>query len=108
MSWSHERIEQLEQDVAALRNSMNGAYKERNHLVAYLSRQYPSHLALHPAEDTAWEKDWRFIVFVNAPSGQMSWHIHNSDLPMFQHLTIADNVWDGHTREEKYERLAKL
>jgi len=45
----------------------------------------------------------------DGPTGQMTWHIHDSELPMFDHLGRASvNTWDGHTTEEKYERLAEL
>lgn len=42
---------------------------------------------------------------------QLTWHIHNTDRPMFDHLsyiTPEDYWWDGHTTEEKYRRLRFL
>jgi hypothetical protein len=69
---------------------------------------FPSWLERHPEEED-WEDDWRWTVFVAPPSGQMTWHIHDSELEMFDHLTrIPEHSWDGHTTEEKYERLAAL
>ncbi len=87
----------------------NGAYAERNKLVAALSKLFPSSLERHPESDTAWEDDWRWIVFVDLPTGQASWHIHDSELAMFDHLPRNEGrVWDGHTTEQKYARLADL
>lgn len=83
-------------------------YSERNKLVAFLTRIYPAHLADHPASDASWEDEWRTIVFVDSPAGQLSWHIHVSDAPLFAHLARGMNNWDGHTTEEKYERLAAI
>ena len=39
---------------------------------------------------------------------QVSWYIHYSELPLFDHLPKGKAVWDGHTVEEKYERLVKF
>lgn len=82
------------------------AYAERNQLVLFLSYLYPSYLARHEESDTAWEDDWRWIVVVAGPHGQMSWHIHDLEYVKFEHLPrLKAYKWDGHTREEKYQRL---
>jgi hypothetical protein len=87
----------------------DAVYAERNRLVAALSKLLPSHLARHPDTDTSWEDDWRWIVVVNVPAGQMTWHIHDSEREMFNHLDVrADFAWDGHTTDEKYRRLGLL
>lgn len=92
----------------ALRAAKDGAYDERNRLVALLASVFPSVLARHPDEDTEWEDDWRWIVFIDLPTGQATWHIHDSQLDMFSHVRRAPNPgWDGHTTEEKYRRVAR-
>jgi len=83
----------------------DSAYAERNKLVALISKIFPSCLGRHEDEDLSWEDDWRWIVYVNLPTGQCSWHIHDSDLPLFSHLEQQDVKWDGHTTEEKYRRV---
>lgn len=99
----------LETEVTRLREAKDGAYAERNHLVAALSKLYPASLERHPEEDKTWEDDWRWVVFVDLPTGQASWHIHDSELPQFAHLPRhAGRRWDGHTTTEKYARLAAL
>ena len=85
------------------------AYWERNQLVAHLSKIYPSWLEKHPAEDVTWEVEWRNIVVIETPGGQCSWHIHDSEICYFQHLTFREgSSWDGHSMEEKYKRLKKV
>lgn len=84
------------------------AYAERNKLVAALSHHYPSHLALHNEADASWDADWRTIVCIHAPVGQLAWHVHDSERPLFEHLVFEANDWDGHTTDEKCARLAKL
>ncbi len=77
-------------------------YRERNQLVAYLSRLYPSHMA--EGDDPAWP-----IVYIESPAGQLSWHIPAEDVPdLFPHLEWAPSRWDGHSTEEKYRRLRSL
>jgi len=80
-------------------------------------------MELHPLEDTEWDKDWRHIIFIEIPTfigstfqqhnlkntKQVSWHIHDSEVIYFSHLELKNgNSWDGHTSEEKYERLLNL
>ena len=84
------------------------AYQERDRLVCALSKVFPSWLARHPDDDTEWDDDWRWIVFIQLPTGQASWHIHDSEHSWFRHLTMGGDAWDGHTTEEKYRRLEAL
>jgi hypothetical protein len=86
----------------------DSAYAERNKLVAFLSRLYPAHRGWHEGDD--WEDDWRNIIFINTPAGQLSWHIHNDEVEFFDHIPFdgSQDLWDGHTTEEKYERLRML
>lgn len=111
---------------AELIKAKDQAYWERNQLVRALSKIYPSWMELHPLEDTEWEKDWRHIIFIEVPvrrlqqkhiqggfwvtkKMQISWHIHDSEVKDFDHLDLRKgNSWDGHTTEEKYERLADI
>lgn len=89
--------------------SCDAVYAERDRLVAVLSKLFPSFLARHPESDESWEDDWRWIVYVELPTGQASWHIHDSELSWFDHLERREGLfWDGHTTEEKYARLSAL
>ena len=81
-------------------------YAERDRLVAALSKCYPAHLCRHQADD--WEDDWRNIVCIHLPTGQVTWHIHDGELGWFKHLRLELAHWDGHDTDEKYARLARL
>lgn len=108
--------------MSELEKSKNNAYWERNQLVAALSKVLPAFLTKHPEEDKDWEDDWRTIVVVEIRGDfstdfdgqdqmrdyQLTWHIHDHDIPMFDHLHYLDYVWDGDTTEEKYRRLRSL
>lgn len=106
------------QGALAVQNALerNKVYQERNCLLAAFTKLVDAGtdhagsawLAHHP-DDPAWDKEWLTIVFVNTPAtGQMTWHIHERELPMFAHLSWGPNDWDGHTTEQKYERLGRL
>lgn len=96
------------EEIAELKRQKDGAYTERNALVCALSKLLPAHMEIHPFSEE-WDDDWRSIVFVEGPTGQMTWHIHDSEVGSFNHLLpIEQHSWDGHTTEEKYERLAAL
>ena len=87
----------------------DGVYDERDRLVAAISKLFPSRLERHPDSDVTWDDEWRWIVFIDLPTGQASWHIHDRELPWFKHLTRScSKSWDGHTTEEKYQRLERL
>lgn len=97
--------------VTDLETQKNNVYLERNRLVAVLSKLFPSCIGKH---DGDCEPGWENIIYVSVPTPdgkltQVSWHIHESDLPMFAHLSVDKYVtWDGHSTEEKYKRLAEV
>jgi hypothetical protein len=99
------------EEVAQLRAQKDQAYAERNRLVAAFAAMalwqgWRVGLGRHVGEN--WEDDWRNIVFIDLPSGQVSWHIHDSELQQFAFLPQYKGAWDGHSNEEKYQRLAAI
>ena len=108
-----DNCDKLQAKTEEEKKSKDNAYSERNKLVQFLSLLYPAHMKRHPEDDTDWEDDWRNIVCIHSPMGQLTWHIHDSEASMFSHLNrapdpFADCEWDGHTTEEKYSRLLKV
>jgi len=97
----------MNKEIKELEKQKDFAYYERNQLVALLSKVFPSSIGIHEGDD--WEIDWRHIIYVNFPSGQASWHIHDSELKHFTHLTVNPFIkWDGHSTEEKYRRVSAI
>lgn len=79
-------------------------YEERNRLVALVAAIYPSSLERDLDEEE--EDDWRWVVFVELPAGQVTWHIHDSQLPLFEHVPkLIGRVWDNHDTRTKYRRV---
>jgi hypothetical protein len=88
----------------------DAAYAERNQCVALLVRMalalgWKAGVREHPAEDKDWEDDWRTVVFVDLPTGQVSWHFHDSEKHLLGGLPRYLGTWDGHTTPEKYQRV---
>ena len=98
----------VEAEIVEAERSKNDAYKERDMLVSGLSKVFPAYLARHSDDDKEWEDDWRWIVYIDLPTGQVSWHIHDSERAWFNHLEVKENKWDGHNTQRKYERLQAL
>ena len=103
-----ESMTHLIEKLQSLENQKNNAYAERNELIAFMTTLYDSHLCRHPDSDKEWEDEWRWIVCIHSPAGQLTWHVHQTELPKFYHLKVEENHWDGHTTEEKYERIRQI
>lgn len=82
----------------------DGAYEERNRLVAALAAVFPSYRTRTAIE--GWSEDWHGCIYVDLPTGQCSWHFHDSQAHLFTHVPERPCQWDGHTTEEKYRRVA--
>lgn len=105
---ARSNTEEIIELVRNLAKGKNSAYYERNQLVSFLSRLYPSHLARHPESDTKWEDAWRWIICIHSPKGQLTWHIHETEKKFFSHLKEKPGHWDGHTTPQKYARLRRI
>lgn len=97
-------IKALEDAIAAEREAIDNAYRERNQLVALLSTLFPSGKAKTAIE--GWDEAWHGCVYIDFPWGQASWHYHADDDWMFAHLPPYNKAWDGHTTEAKYAAIA--
>jgi len=107
-----ERFKTLSDAMETFNNAKNSAYKERNQVVVALAKLaylagFNAGRAIHvdkPGE--IWEDDWRTVVFIDLPSGQVSWHLHDSEGHLTKDLPLYNGKYDGHTTEQKYERLS--
>ncbi len=83
----------------------DGAYAERNKLVALLCSLYQS--SLEQVGGEGGEPGWNWVVVIALPTGQATWHIHDDELGLFDHVPRDQGAaWDGHTTDEKYVRVA--
>jgi len=99
-----ECLKQLDQE----REMRNKVYTERNLCVALIASyaQWFGHkvgIKEHMGDD--WEDDWRNVLFIDLPTGQVSWHLHKDELVNFPDIGPYAGEYDGHTTEEKYKRI---
>lgn len=86
----------------------DGAYTERNQCVALIARMALSAGMKAGVAKTAiegWSEDWHSCVYIDLPTGQVSWHYHDSHAGMFAGLPAYEGKWDGHDTPEKYRRV---
>jgi len=98
--------EELQRAVEVATQHTVSVYRERAYLVADLAADYPSHQGFTDEAEPLW-----IVVTIESPVGQMTWHISSEDRELFRHVRStepSDNPWDGHTTDEKYERLRQL
>ena len=94
----------LAEDLKNMEARKDAAYLERNKVVAALASLFPSGVAR--TDIPGWSPYWHGCVYIDLPTGQASWHYHDSHAYLFAHLPPYTKPWDGHTTEEKYQRLA--
>lgn len=105
--------------AGALANDLDAVYRERTFVVAALAHtmwHYMADLGHAPGEAVwlarhvgPWEEEWRWIVCIDLDQiGVVTWHIHDSELPLFRFLnqrTAPGYEYDGHSTDEKYRRI---
>lgn len=89
--------------VAELKRKNDATYEERNRVVALLASLFPA-VRCKTSID-GWLDDWHGCVYISLPTGQVSWHYHDSQAQLFAHVPEGSITWDGHSTEEKYQRI---
>jgi len=103
-----EIFQKLSNNLSLVEKDKDLAYRERNKLVALLTKFFPSFL-VKEADNYLNFYNIHWIVYLETPKGQLSWHIPDLDLFLFEGVRRMETyIWDGHTTEEKYQRLLQL
>lgn len=92
--------------LAEMEVRKDAAFLERNQVVAALAKSWPSGVARTAIK--GWSEDWHGCVYIDLPTGQTSWHFHDSQAYLFDGLPAYAGKWDGHDTPEKYRRLAAM
>jgi len=93
-------------ELEEMRARKDAAYEERNRVVAALARVFPS--GLRRTNIPGWDAEWHGCVYIDLPTGQVSWHYHDTQAHLFDGLPTYPGEWDGHDTATKYRRLAAL
>lgn len=92
--------------VKPLEQAKNEAYHERNQLVAALSKLFPAYITR--TDIPGWDASWHGCVYINLPSGQISYHYHDSEHYLFADLPIFTGEWDGHDKDTVHRILQSI
>jgi hypothetical protein len=103
------RLDRVIEHRDQVEGERDGAYRERAQLLAWLATIHPAVIAPAPDID---EDGWQ-ILYLTPGGNQLSWHIAPRDAELMAHVehVPADDPraqWDGHTTEQKYERIRSL
>lgn len=105
------QIQVLEIEVRLAQAQKDAAYVERNRVVAGLAAlavKLGYRAGTTYTDIPGWDNEWHGAVFIDLPTGQVSWHYHQDDHQLFAFLPDYPDKWDGHDTPEKYRRLAAL
>lgn len=109
---TNEWIREAADEIEALRQSYEiwradkNAYAQRNFVVAALARCFPS--GVRPTDIQGWEADWHGCVYIDLPTGQISYHYSDAEAWLFEDLPRYEKPYDGHDTKCVHARLALL
>jgi len=97
-------------EIDRLKRAKDTAYGERNKLlvfVARLCRALGFRVGMGFDNDQGGDADFRNVLYIDLPTGQVSWHIPEWELPLFKELPQYGGEWDGHDSHTKWHRLLR-
>ena len=80
------------------KEQINAAYSERNKAVIILAKlalQFGLNAGKGKDDNEEWDDEWRNVVYVDLPDGQVSWHISPTELHLISDLPEYNGKWDG-------------
>jgi hypothetical protein len=101
-----EEIDRLRKELVEMERRKDCGYLERNRVVALLAKCFPSGITKTAID--GWSDDWHGCVYIELPTGQVSWHFHDTHAYLFEGLPPYEGTWDGHVTSEKYRRVAEV
>lgn len=101
---SDRYFRQLRQEVKELHNQKNAAYGERTRLAGLLAALYrDSGIGIDHAVPE--NKDFRKVIFINLPTGQISFHCSDRDYQYLLQLPKYKGSYDGHDKQAVLTRI---
>lgn len=84
------------------------AYTDRNQLaLAFLKTLQDKDIETGYYNDPDTSEEWR-VVYAELPQGQISYHVPTELIEEYDFLEEKEECWDGHTTEEKRDRLEEF
>lgn len=112
MNYLDKTFQDLTEKLGQVTKQKDQAYSERNKVVAAFARLlYANGIQVGIAQHIGieWHPDWRTILVIDSSKGIITWHFHDSEKYLLKGFPTYKNYqYDGHTTEEKYQRLFDL
>lgn len=100
----NQDIEKLNRKIFALKILSNQGYKERNKLVLFLSKIFPSYRVI----DVNPEVRYRNVICIEIGNKLLTWHIPERDLRNFSELELRKVTNEAERFFGKYHYLLNL
>lgn len=74
------------------------AYRERTAAAVALARmaiELGYKAGIGKDDNDSWDDEWRVVLYVDTPAGQVSWHIAPTDQDLLRDLPKYNGKWDG-------------
>lgn len=95
-------------DLRDMHQRKDEAYRERNlcvSLIARMALQLGLKVGIAKTDIEGWSDDWQNCVYIDLPTGQVSWHYNDIEAGLFVELPAYSGAWDGHDTTTKYHRV---
>lgn len=104
-SESHDGDVELGEDDDANEKDVGEVYADRNLLVLAFARHFAEK---HGRDRIGWYEhdEWAVVTVKLAPGVPVSWHVRPEVIPSGMPERDPEDWYDGHSREEKNDRLA--
>ena len=96
-------LNQQKDELQEMTAKKDAAYLERNQVVAALAKCFSSGITKTNIE--GWDKEWHNCVLIDLPTGQVSWHYHDSHTYLFEGLPQYTKPWRSEERRVGKECL---
>lgn len=97
--------------VAKAKKRTQEVLRERNMLVALLAmlaKQMGWTVGIRKTNIPDWKPDWEWCCYIDLPTGQISFHFPDDQLPLFAGLEEYTSPYDDHGKPQVAARIAEL
>ena len=82
----------FDEKITELEKYKNEAYSERNRTVILFAKtalQLGLKAGVGKDDNTQWDDEWRNVVYIDLPQGQVSWHISPTEIHLLEGLPLS-------------------
>lgn len=88
-------IYRRENHIVDTNEKVDLAYTQRMMVVRMLALKSGCKFGLGKDDNEEWDDEWRNVVYIDLPEGQVSYHIAPHDMHLFNDFPVYEGKWDG-------------